>query len=251
MHKSPPEGKGRYQARIVRASGEINASVEVSAALALRSLAFATQGSDRDKFDDICDHLLVDDLQSGALVCCARLLRLQSGAEIGRSYSAQFYDLAALSTFQGRMLELGRFCIHPAHTDPDILRVAWAAIADHVDEFKIEMMFGCSSFTGTETAIYADTFALLRARHMAPEHWRPRVKAPEVHRYGACQLPEPDIKQALRMMPPLLRTYLMMGGWVSDHAVVDRQMQTLHVFTGLEISAIPAARKRLLRRAGG
>ncbi len=40
-------------------------------------------------------------------------------------------------------------------------------------------------------------------------------------------------------MPPLLRTYLMMGGWVSDHAVVDRQMNTLHVFTGLEIGAIP------------
>ena len=48
-------------------------------------------------------------------------------------------------------------------------------------------------------------------------------------------------------MPPLLRTYLSMGGWVSDHAVVDRQMNTLHVFTGVEISAIPPARKRLLR----
>jgi len=48
-------------------------------------------------------------------------------------------------------------------------------------------------------------------------------------------------------MPPLLRTYLLMGGWVSDHAVVDGQMNTLHVFTGLEIAAIPPARARLLR----
>ena len=48
-------------------------------------------------------------------------------------------------------------------------------------------------------------------------------------------------------MPPLLRTYLLMGGWVSDHAVVDRDLGTLHVFTGLEIGAIPPARKRLLR----
>jgi hypothetical protein len=38
-----------------------------------------------------------------------------------------------------------------------------------------------------------------------------------------------------------------MGGWVSDHAVIDKQMDTLHVFTGLEISAIPDARKKLLR----
>jgi hypothetical protein len=44
-----------------------------------------------------------------------------------------------------------------------------------------------------------------------------------------------------------LKTYLMMGGWVSDHAVVDAQMNTLHVFTGVEIGSIPPARQRLLR----
>ena len=48
-------------------------------------------------------------------------------------------------------------------------------------------------------------------------------------------------------MPPLLRSYLLMGGRVSDHAVVDHAMNTLHVFTGLEISAIPESRKKLLR----
>jgi len=52
-------------------------------------------------------------------------------------------------------------------------------------------------------------------------------------------------------MPPLLRTYLMMGGWVSDHAVIDADLGTLHVFTGLEIAAIPPARKRLLRAVAG
>ncbi|HBQ35447.1 MAG TPA: ornithine-acyl-ACP acyltransferase, partial [Rhodobacteraceae bacterium] len=35
--------------------------------------------------------------------------------------------------------------------------------------------------------------------------------------------------------------------WVSDHAVVDRQMTTMHVFTGVEISAIPENRKKILR----
>jgi putative hemolysin len=48
-------------------------------------------------------------------------------------------------------------------------------------------------------------------------------------------------------MPPLLKTYLSMGGWVSNHAVVDYEMNTMHVFTGLEVKNIPAARKRLLR----
>jgi putative hemolysin len=75
----------------------------------------------------------------------------------------------------------------------------------------------------------------------------PRIKAKDVFRYCVQEQRKPDLKKANAAMPPLLRTYLMMGGWVSDHAVIDHQMDTLHVFTGLEISAIPPARKRLLR----
>ena len=52
-------------------------------------------------------------------------------------------------------------------------------------------------------------------------------------------------------MPPLLRSYPAMGGWVSDHAVVDRDLNTLHVFTGLEIAAIPPARVKALRAVAG
>ena len=38
-----------------------------------------------------------------------------------------------------------------------------------------------------------------------------------------------------------------MGGWVSDHAVIDRDLDTLHVFTGLAIAAIPPHRAAALR----
>ena len=60
-----------------------------------------------------------------------------------------------------------------------------------------------------------------------------------------------DIKKANADMPPLLRTYLLMGGWVSDHAVIDRDLNTMHVFTAVDIKAIPQARKRLLRALVG
>ena len=55
----------------------------------------------------------------------------------------------------------------------------------------------------------------------------------------------------MRAIPPLLRTYLAMGGWVSDHAVIDRQMNTIHVFTGVEIDRVPVARARALRAIAG
>jgi putative hemolysin len=145
------------------------------------------------------------------------------------------------------MLELGRFCVDPDLNDPDILRIAWAAMTAYVDANDVRMLFGCSSFEGTKTAQYLDAFAMLKARHLAPECWLPQIKSPDVFRFAAKLRRKPDAKKAMSAMPPLLRAYLMMGGWVSDHAVVDHQMNTLHVFTGLEIGAIPPARKRLLR----
>lgn len=234
--------RGKYHVRLARTAKDL------ARARALRSLAFGTPETDRDSFDEICTHVLVHHVQSGALVGCFRMLVLEGGRDLHRSYSAQFYDLSALTAFPGRMVEIGRFCIHPDWRDPDILRVAWAAMTAFVDGNGAGMLFGCSSFAGVETDRYLDAFAMLRAQHLAPKRWLPREKAPDVFRFAARLRRRPDTRKAMLRMPPLLRVYLMMGGWVSDHAVVDRKMNTLHVFTGLEIGAIPPARKRLLRR---
>ncbi|WP_300514795.1 GNAT family N-acyltransferase [Aliiroseovarius sp.] len=244
----PTLTKGRYVARLAETQ------TDVAVAQALRHRCFVDPqgaGLDADGFDGVCAHVLVEEGQSGALVCCFRLMPLDSGAAIGGSYSAQFYDLGALEAFTGRMVEMGRFCIAPEARDPDILRVAWGAMTRFVDDRGIEMLFGCSSFSGTDEAAYLDAFALLKHRHLAPNCWLPRVKAPRVIRFAQTLRRKPDAQRAMRTMPPLLRTYLLMGGWVSDHAVVDTELNTLHVFTGLEIAAVPPARARLLRAVAG
>ncbi len=223
---------------------------DLAAARKLRALCFCAPDLeiDADAFDAICTHFLIEDWRNRRLVCCFRILSLNDGREIGRSYSAQFYDLAALAGFPGRMLEMGRFCIAPGAIEPDILRLAWAALTAWVDRERVELLFGCSSFRGTEVAAHLDAFALLRERHLAPFRWVPQVKAPEVFPF-ARQLHgvTPDPKAAALAMPPLLRSYLAMGGWVSDHAVVDRELGTIHVFTGLEVARVPPARARALR----
>jgi hypothetical protein len=38
---------------------------------------------------------------------------------------------------------------------------------------------------------------------------------------------------------------------VSDHAVIDRDLETMHVFTAVDINAKHQARKRLLRSLVG
>lgn len=249
-----PFRKGRYEVLTATTGSDIREAQR------LRWLCFLGRSAkddqpealDVDDYDSRCDHVVIRDSDSGVMVACFRMLTLESGAEIGDSYSARYYNLSRLRDFPGRMVELGRFCIHPEWRDPDILRLAWGALAQHVDARQVDLLFGCSSFIGTDTAGYADAFAMLRERHLAPKRWLPRVKAPNVFRFArALRLKRPDHRAAMAAMPPLLRSYLAMGGWVSDHAVMDRQLNTMHVFTGLEVRSIPPARARTLRQLVG
>lgn len=252
-----PIRKGRYHAR------EASGPADLSAAQHLRGLCFLPRRQprnhppqpirDADDLDATCRHILIEDRDSGRLVCTFRFLPLPGGHRIHSSYSARYYNLSRLQQYDAPMVELGRFCIHPDWRQPDILRLAWAAIARFVDDGGCRLLFGCSSFSGTRPDRHAEAFAMLHQHHLAPRRWLPRIKAPEVFRFA--QLPAryppdlrpPDLRRTIANLPPLLRSYLAMGGWVSDHAVVDPVLQTMHVFTGLEVAAIPDSRKRLLR----
>ena len=234
---------GRYRARF--ASSEI----DVSAAQSLRYKCFNLSNKvelDVDEFDIPCRHVLVENLESEKLICCYRIMIFDNGKEISNSYSSQFYDLKAIESFPDPMIEVGRFCVQPEINDPSVILTAWAALAQIVDQNQTQLLFGCSSFEGVEKEKYLDSFALLRDRYIAPDHWRPKMKAAQVFCYSKDLIDKVDKKKALLNMPPLLKTYLSMGAWVSDHAVIDLKMKTLHLFTGMEISKIPKSRKQFL-----
>lgn len=247
---------GRYAARLAETAEEVRRCQRLRylTFFEARGLTRGADGTGRERFDsDEFDarsrHVMIEEAGTGELVCCFRFLPLAGGAEIGRSYAARHYELARLAGYPARMLELGRFCVHPDWRDPAIVRTAWAALMRFMDDTGVALIFGCSSFEGVDDRRYRDAFAALRQRHLAPRRWMPGMKAPRVFPFARRLhglLPDP--RQASRQMPPLLRSYLLMGGWVSDHAVIDAALDTLHVFIGVEIARMPAARAQLLRR---
>ena len=240
-----PLTKGRYTARLADTPQDIACAQSLRHFCFITSRGLVTRAAEADAFEDLGHYIVIEDTLSETLVCCFRLMHFASGQDICASYSAQFYDLSRLSSYPGPMAELSRFCIHQNHPDPDILRLAWAALTRIVDATGVQMLFGCTSFQGADPAKHQAALGLLKDAHIAPALWRPAQKSP--HAYPFVQTLHATPKHALTTMPPLLRTYLAMGGWVSDHAVIDTTLNTLHVFTGLEIAAIPPNRARLLR----
>lgn len=243
--------RGHYRIRLAENPSDIVSAQKLRHQSFIESRPRAhprADGLDRDAFDVACRHVLIEDEASGQLVACFRLLPLRSGRDIEQSYTAQFYDLSPLHAYSAPVIEMGRFCIRPGWRDPAILRLAWGAVANVVDECEAGLLFGCSSFEGASREHHDMALNLLAARYLAPAHWMPRIKAPQVVSYVDDARPcDTDPKEAFSAIPPLLRSYLGLGGWVSDHAVIDTDLDTLHVFTGLEIERIPPQRARRLR----
>ena len=255
---APPDGpgllidKGRYVARLARTPADLDAAQR------LRWTCFVARtgapddgtGRDADRLDGLCRHLLVEDCLTSGLVGCLRFLPVRCCEDIEQGYAARFHDLSRLVRLGMPMIEVGRFCVLPGRTDPDIIRTAWAALTRIVAETGARMLFGCSSFAGTDPAVHAGAFALLHARYLAPRRWRPDVRAGDAYPLSRATPPGPhDASRAMAGMPAILRSYLAMGGCVGDHAVIDNQLDTLHVFTAISIRSIPPIRRRLLSAA--
>jgi putative hemolysin len=236
-----PFRRGRFTARL--AAGP----ADVAGVLALRSQVFRHGLDDSDVLDRHCRHVMIEG-GDGALAAAFRVLLMPSGAGLGQSYSARFYDLSPLAAYPLPIVEMGRFCLAPGlPVDPDPLRLAWAAMTRIVDGAGAGLMTGCTSFPGADWPQHRAALALLAAAHLGPVALRPGEGRGEVVRFPVLAGPLTDRRAALAGLPPLLRTYLAMGGWVSDHAVADRDLDTLHVFTCVRVATVPAARAASLR----
>ena len=220
-------------------------AADIDAAQALRYRVFyETMGAhpladmsrlrrDRDPFDEICDHLLVLDHSRGdgaeAIVGTYRLIRRDAARRCGQFYSAAEYDISRLISYRGEILELGRSCVDPSYRTRPAMSLLWSGIAAYVFHYDIALLFGCASLPGTDPDALAAPLSYLHHHHLAPPRLRPRAleqRYVEMRRLGADAF---DPVRALAALPPLIKGYLRLGGFVGEGAVIDEQFNTIDV----------------------
>jgi putative hemolysin len=232
---------GDISIRLAQSEPDLQAVQELRAARFRGSQAI----SDLDGFDPFFAHLLVHRSADQTPLATARFRLLAGDAEIASSYSAQFYDLAALAKAGLRLMEIGRVCLRLGdENQADIARGLLAGLTRAVQALQADMLVGCASFQGAAPEAHHDALRYLHAHHQGPEDLRPRRRGGLTYDLSlAADVPQ---HTDLRHVPALLRLYLGLGGWVSDHAVCDPDLNTLHVFTAVDVRAIPPARLRAL-----
>lgn len=189
---------------------------------------------DFDAFDRVCDHLLViardrPDLPGGGVVGTYRLLRRSVALRHGVFYSASEYDIAPILAHPGEVMELGRSCVHADYRTRPTMQLLWRAIAAYVFHHDITLMFGCACLPGADPARLALPLSYLYYNHLAPDSFRPRALNGRYIDMRLMDRDTIDAKEALAALPPLVKGYLRLGGFVGDGAVVDPQFNTTDV----------------------
>ena len=188
---------------------------------------------DKDIYDTVADHLLVVDHCLGegpeSVVGTYRLIRREAARRIGQFYSSDEYDISRIEATPGRILELGRSCVDTGYRSGAVMQVLWRGIAAYVFLHNIELMFGCASLPGIDPDALAPELTYLYYNHLAPVAIRPRAlphRYVDMRRLGRDEI---DARIALTRLPPLIKGYLRLGGFVGDGAVIDPQFNTTDV----------------------
>jgi putative hemolysin len=197
---------------------------------------------DIDRYDSICDHLLVIDHGSDGrphVVGTYRLLRQVVASMHSGFYSAGEYDLAPLvatSALGGQLLELGRSCVAAEYRNNTTITLLWRGIASYLAMHGIGYMFGCASLHGTDPAHHAAELSYLTHHHLAP----PELRARALDHVPMDLIPAGsyDPRAAQRALPPLIKGYLRVGAMIGDGAFVDTQFNTVDVFVVMPVERI-------------
>jgi len=188
---------------------------------------------DIDEFDEYADHLLVIDhaISSGArgVVGTYRLMQGDAARKLGKFYTSSEYDISPLTEFPGRLLEVGRSCVDMNYRGRAAMQLLWRGIASYIFLHRIDVLFGCASLPGTDPDALSDELTYLYHNHLAPPALRVRAlpeRRVEMLRADPQVL---DHRRSLARLPPLIKGYLRLGGYVGDGAVIDEQFNTTDV----------------------
>lgn len=214
VERAPARVPGALVAELARSSDEVRASqrlrYEIFAGELGANLHNFTPGLDHDRFDPFCQHLLVRDTATGAVVGSTRVLTEEMARLAGGFYSEGEFDLSRLLETPGRFMEIGRTCIHRDYRSGATIAVLWAGLAKLVAEYRVDHLIGCAS-VGLDEHPHAAA-AYLNERYLTAESQRVWSRYP---------LPAQPAAAGDVRLPPLLKAYLRVGAQVCGDPYLD------------------------------
>ena len=233
---------GNLETRLARTAREIDAAQavryrvfvdEMKAQLPQEAMR---RQRDVDAYDAVCDHLLVLDRSiegdsEDQIVGTYRLLRQDVAIANGGFYSASEFQIEGLIAKHPdkRFMELGRSCVLPEYRTKRTVELLWQGNWAYALKHGVSAMFGCASFPGVYLESHALALSFLYHNVLAKGEWAAGALPHLARNMDLMPIEAVNPKRALMALPPLIKGYLRLGGFVGDGAVIDAQFNTTDV----------------------
>ena len=215
---------------------------ERTAAFRLRFLVFNLElneglesayqdGYDVDRYDTVCDHLIVQHRETGVVVGTYRLQMGDVAKNNFGYYGEQEFDFSPYEGMRSQIVELGRACIHRDHRSSEVLNLLWKGIARYVIGNGGRYMIGCCSLPSLNNAEGHAVYKALKNYLVEPA-----LMTIPTERY---RMPHALDAETAKVDPPkLLRAYLTIGAKICSEPAIDWEFKTIDFLTLLDLQTL-------------
>jgi len=253
----------RYQVKLAETDAERQGAQRLRYRVFVEEMGAEARPEERavrrewDAFDPFSDHLILVTLDPAdadpldRVVGAYRLMRDDAARAGAGFYGASEYDLDPIVAAGRPSVELGRSCVAREHRGGPGVLLLWNGLAEYVLDRGIELLFGVASFPGTDPEPLAEALSFLHHRHLAPPDLRVRAR-PE-HFVAMDRLPPAavDPARAQQAIPPLIKAYLRLGGFVGEGAWLDRAFNTIDVCVVMDTARMTERYATFYKRGRG
>lgn len=219
---------------------------EVREAQKLRYSVFANEmgarlpatipGHDIDLFDDYCEHLLVRDGETNAVIGTYRVLTPVQAKRVGGTYTDTEFDLTRLRNMRERMVELGRSCVHPDHRHGGVILALWGALFEFMSRNQLDTMIGCASIPMLHNGIVSGDAAASMWQQLSKSN----LASIEFHVRPRLPLPIEELDSNLPVEPPaLIKGYLRLGAKILGAPAWDPDFNTADLPMLMQVRDLP------------
>ncbi len=192
---------------------------------------------DFDKFDLLCDHLMIINKSDDSLI---GTYRLNCSKFSGDFYSATEFNIDAIIELPGEKVELGRACVHPDFRNGMTIALLWKGLSEYMAVSGSRFFFGCSSIKSMDYMkilhIYNALVSSGNLIHLPDVKPHGKFKSKSLKKLIKTQdLDEQkDEINLMEELPPLLKSYIKAGAKVIGQPALDKDFQCFDFLTLLD-----------------
>lgn len=194
---------------------------------------------DVDAFDFQCDHLIIKDKKSKKII---GTYRLNCSLFNDNFYTSTEFDINSFLARPGVKLELGRACVDSSYRNGRTIDLLFSGVTKYAQLSGSRYFFGCSSIHETCPEKIGMVMSYLNQKEQLTFDSSIQTNPKFQMNYKFQDTVDP--KEAKKILPSLLRTYLSAGADVYSTVALDNDFECTDLLTIVDIEKMTPNFKR-------